>query len=110
MERQPPESTRTATLCPYTTRFRSVLTPRRLANKTTRMAKAALAACTALIRGSETFIRSRLAVTVGIILWKAATPLVSNSAWKPKVCSKYTDQVLKQIGRASCRERVGQYV
>src|SRR3546814_13882441 len=95
MSRRPPKSTRTYTLFPYTTLFRSTAIPFQV-GKSGLVEKIADAARDKRIEGVAD-IRdesNREGVRVVIELKRDATAEV----------------VLNQIGRASCRERVCQYV
>src|SRR3546814_16569283 len=99
MIRRPPRTTRTDTLCPYTTLFRSV--------------------CLVDIGGGTTDI---CIFTEGAIRHTAVIPIAGDQvtndiAMALRTPTQYADAIkiryacaLAKIGRASCRERVCQYV
>src|SRR3546814_14773497 len=100
MIRRPPRSTRTATLFPYTTLFRS--------SDNARLLQAGR------IDGWFTLR------TVGRATWqllgfaaqdlRAGEPFAQMSFWIAASHDLPAATVIRQIGRASCRERVCQYV
>src|SRR3546814_16212883 len=100
MIRRPPRSTRTDTLCPYTTRFRSQPAIDRLA----------IVVFFDEIGIAIVFQQARDAVER--VVPRDALPFVGTRSAVFGVLEAIgaIDEVGKQIGRASCRERVCQYV
>src|SRR3546814_14693478 len=112
MVRRPPRSTRTDTLFPYTTLFRSWIATAaseagRAAQTVTLVAVSkthpASAVTTALAAGQKVFGENRVQEAQGKFpALKAAHPALRLHLIGPLQTNK--------IGRASCRERVGQHV
>src|SRR3546814_17481967 len=109
MIRRPPRSTRTDTLFPYTTLFRSTSHPSSLPAPSSKAATCMFApgpyARHIISNGDNIMARFALAL--------AATLACSTSVWAqaaPDADAKKEDQWDVKIGRASCRERVCQYV
>src|SRR3546814_16639963 len=99
MIRRPPRSTRTDTLFPYTTLFRSKA-GQLLFTIDARPAQAALDQARAqLARSQATLVNARTELA------RSETLAASQAASQEEV-----EQRRAQIGRASCRERVCQYV
>src|SRR3546814_12112483 len=115
MIRRPPRSTRTDTLFPYTTLFRSVVTEIGAQAHRLGAARAAVAG------DDETF---RINVDVGIADFAIAQPAVDRPVEilgsdlhaflqerrQPALWPQTLEVEIEKIGRASCRERVWQYV
>src|SRR3546814_18948770 len=100
MIRRPPRSTRTDTLSPYTTLFRSVVTAKYLSEDPARAGDAAVGAIRDLTGAGAgplppPAIRMGSTVATNALLERKGAP---------------TLPAITQIGRASCRERVCQYV
>src|SRR3546814_20269831 len=115
----PPRSTRTDTLVPYTTLFRSVTAQRRSERLTdVPVSVTALSAATIAATGvTDTY--SLQQITPGLRMERLGgytQPSIrgvtagSTSPGSEANVAIYVDGIYQQIGRASCRERVGQYV
>src|SRR3546814_11038554 len=108
MIRRPPRSTRTDTLCPYTTRFRSTSV------KVTRVALLApmrrlVARWLGRSGGTDATARIPLRLPwfiIGFLGLAAINSLVAI----PRPAQDAAATAAQEIGRASCRERVCQYV
>src|SRR3546814_18872325 len=98
MIRRPPRSTRTDTLFPYTTLFRSIPTEALIAQ----VLVSKYADHLPLYRQAQIYARQ------GIRLDRSTlADWVGRAAWYLR---PLRDHILDEIGRASCRERVCQYV
>src|SRR3546814_18479243 len=103
MIRRPPRSTRTDTLFPYTTLFRSLSTEDRMDRIFTAFART-IASWTGQ---PLAFIFALLL----IVLWIICGPIFQFSdTWQLVVNTATTIITFLKIGRASCRERACQYV
>src|SRR3546814_12204660 len=104
MIRRPPRSTRTATLFPYTTLFRSIKLE----------AGDTVVFSSKQIPGNEVAIgrimNQLAAKDVLTVTEKQAHIHVSGHPGQPELAALYGWLRPKQIGRASCRESVCQYV
>src|SRR3546814_14728338 len=113
MIRRPPRSTRTDTLFPYTTLFRSPeylarrylvgAAPRHLAAFENRLQRGAAARYAALHRADRA-AADRRAFLIGQL------PRADQHERLALVDGQHQQRALHEIGRASCRERVCQYV
>src|SRR3546814_11731446 len=104
MLRRPPGSTRTDTLVPYTTLFRSPSKPELLTPaETSTWATTESICCASAV--------SRVALAESTI-WIAAvlSPTAAASDSRADTSAEIAVTLASQIGRASCRERVCQYV
>src|SRR3546814_13285409 len=107
MIRRPPRSTRTDTLFPYTTLFRSIRTMSRHAPRRRYVLAAALA-CGALAGTSAT--ASQLTFQQALERARMDAPSLKARQTQVRAARSAADAADAQIGRASCRERVCQYV
>src|SRR3546814_18005208 len=108
MRRRPPRSTRTDTLCPYTTLFRSI-------REAIRKANVAALARTVLFRRVRTLlIRTHecglVATTLNFDSEVRSAKDAFSSIPKRKISDEMLDLAEHKIGRASCRESGCQYV
>src|SRR3546814_14062098 len=123
MLRQPPRSTRTDTLFPYTTLFRSIADPKAigitgLSDGSSTVQFAALNSSlfsAAIVSGCcwDTSQTALLGPAVADRYARIGWPSISEAAssfWSRMSLSRNARRVAFQIGRASCRERVCQYV
>src|SRR3546814_19219640 len=110
MRRRPPRSTRTDTLFPYTTLFRSLMVAcgQEIAREIVARTEAALEACE--VSEAQLFDQDYLVIPgsnpprfrTGLNDW-------ADAAWRPLLDkAKASDR--REIGRASCRARVWQTV
>src|SRR3546814_20587907 len=90
MIRRPPRSTRTDTLFPYTTLFRSITW---------------VATCSRI-----EWAISLLSASAGDCVANTIIALRFRYVFKPSCAKLRNASSPREIGRASCRERVGQYV
>src|SRR3546814_11496831 len=105
MIRRPPRSTRTDTLVPYTTLFRSLLPWLRIATDTMGREHAVLSDGLRHLRidiMAGSLIHARGAVLLHYEIWGSQT-----AARRRRTLERFLDL---EIGRAACRERVWQYV
>src|SRR3546814_18002295 len=107
MIRRPPRSTRTDTLFPYTTLFRSAQTQRTLPFSSMFMASGPTisADATAAIIDSGEFCMLATNKTA-----QAAVSIGGNALLNLGCGIASNSNLAKEIGRASCRERVCEYV
>src|SRR3546814_19128795 len=108
MLRRPPRSTRTYTLFPYTTRFRSAACGAgRLPGELPRTCAMTDTSRIGWIASRGTALRGELAIPGDKSVSHRAVMLAALSAGVSHI-----DGFLEgaDVGRASCRERVGQYV
>src|SRR3546814_15381729 len=113
MIRQPPRSTRTDTVFPYTTLFRSLSrrTPNAVAQEQEARSVALLLERAVLLQPVRSGVRAaELDDTAALAEQPAARHRRLHAVANPAAGMCDPDALVWEIGRASCRERVCQYV
>src|SRR3546814_14798915 len=122
MIRRPPRSTRTDTLFPYTTLFRSVLVARQERRRELRIGAFVLAAfltaaALATLAARATITVATVATTIAVTSPATATATAATITPVAAIPARFTLLARRagvrqflEIGRESCRERVCTYV